>query len=288
MARPHIEFFQSQALAWESGSGVGWYQDVQRKLLSRDEGTGATSALLCYPPGWSRTHSEYLAADEEFFVLDGTLTINGRDYTEQCYGHLPEGFVRQSGSSEEGAVVLTFLSAEPATHAGAAPEGLYDPKRLVEYVNALETELSTDVSVLGVELTDEIEDGFSGFAHVLFREDPYTHDQTWMLAARPLWKGGVIEIHPVVEEMYLVAGDLATDRGLMMPGAYFWRPPGLAHGPFGSKTGNLLFFRTVGGPLSTEFQPGDEVFSWEPAHAPVLPPELAHLGRLPGEESRCF
>ncbi len=288
MARPHIEFFQSQALGWASSGWAGWYQEVQRKLLSLDDESGATSSLLRYPQHWRRDGAEYLTADEEFFVLDGSLTINGREYTEQCYGHLPAGFSRQSANSETGAIVLTFLSAEPVSHSGAAPEGLYDSSRLVEYINALETELSTDVSVLGVELTDEIEDGFSGFAHVLFREDPYTHDQTWMLSARPLWKGGVIEIHPVVEEMYLVAGDMATNTGLMMPGAYFWRPPGIAHGPFGSKTGNLMFFRTLGGPLSTEFEPGDSVFSWEPAHAPVLPPELAHLGSIPGVESKCF
>ena len=59
------------------------------------------------------------------------------------------------------------------------------------------------------------------------------------------------EIHPVVEEMYLLAGEVHGDRGIMRPGAYFWRPPFVPHGPYGTQTGNLYFFRTRGGGLST-------------------------------------
>ena len=288
MTRPHIEFVQSQALPWKTSPWTGVYQDTEIKQLSVDTETGATSLLVKYPEGWARTDSEHVLADQEFFVLAGDLTINERCYTEQCYGHLPAGFQREHSSSDSGAVVLTFLSATPITETGVAAEGIYDENRLVEYVNALETTLSTDVSVLGVEVTEEIEEGFSGFAHVLFREDPYTHDQTWMLAARPLWQGGVIEIHPVVEEMYLVAGDLAANTGLMKPGAYFWRPPGERHGPFGSKTGNLMFFRTLGGPLDTVFEPGQDVFTWSPDHQPILPEEFEQFGQKAGQESRCY
>jgi len=49
----------------------------------------------------------------------------------------------------------------------------------------------------------------------------------------------------------------------MTPGAYFWRPPGIDHGPYGSLTGTLALFRTVDGPLQTSY--GDamrEAFDW--------------------------
>ena len=287
MGRPHTEFIQSQALPWAPSPYGGRFAGTEVKMLSRDEATGAASLLVKYPSGFTRDEAEYLAADEELFVLDGAITINGQAYTQMCYAHLPAGFGRTATHSD-GAIVLTFVSAEPGTEAGEAPEGLYDPSRLVQLVDVLNTEPSTDLRTLDVDQTDEMVESFSAFAHILFREDPYSHDQTWLLAARPLWQGNVIEIHPVVEEMYLVAGDMAGERGLMKAGAYFWRPPGLRHGPFGSKTGNLMFFRTQGGPLRTEFLPGADVFTWTPEHKPVLPAEMAPYGQQAAAESTCF
>ena len=289
MSRPHTEFIQSQALPWQPSPYGGRFEGTEMKVLSRDADTGAASLLVKYPAGFSREAPEYLTADEELFVLDGALTIDDRHYSEMCYGHLPAGYGRSSSESGvSGAVVLTFVSAEPETKPGEAPAGLYDPARLVGQVDVLNKPLSTDLRTLDVDQTDAMVESFSAFAHILFREDPVTHDQTWLLSARPLWQGDVIEIHPVVEEMYLVAGDMAGERGLMKAGAYFWRPPGLRHGPFGSKTGNLMFFRTQGGPLRTEFEPGADVFTWDPAHRPVLPDELAAYGQEAGEESVCW
>ena len=287
MSRPHTEFIQSQALPWQPSPYGGRFAGTEVKVMSRDAETGAASLLVKHPAGFSRQGPEYLNADEELFVLDGSLQINGLDYTEMCYAHLPAGFARESTSSD-GAVVLTFVSAQPETQAGPAPADLYDATRLVERIDVLNTDLSTDLRTLDIDQTDEIVESFSAFAHILFREDPYTNDQTWLLAARPLWQGNVIETHPVVEEMYLVAGDQAGERGLMKAGAYFWRPPGLRHGPFGSKTGNLMFFRTQGGPLRTEFEPGADVFTWNPEHRPVLPEEMAPYGQTPGRDSVCY
>jgi len=97
------------------------------------------------------------------------------------------------------------------------------------------------------------------------------------LAARALRHGQKCEIHPVVEEMYLLGGEIIGPQGHMMPGAYFWRPPGLPHGPFGAKGGSLLLHRTIGGPLSTTYADAPAPFDWHPAYNPILPPELDHL-----------
>ena len=287
MGRPHIEFIQSQALAWAPSPWQGLYGYTEVKVLSRDEGSGETSNLIRYPAGWSRTDPEYLAVDEELYVLGGELTINGVSYGEACYAHLPAGFARQSASATDGAAVLTFLSGVPEGGPGAAPDGLYDEARLVTRIDALASDFSTEFTVLGVEPEDAISDGLSAAAFLLLREDPHDREQTWILAARPFWVGGVEEIHPVVEEMYLVTGEMMADTGLMKPGAYFWRPPGERHGPFGSKSGNTMFFRTKGGPLSTMFPDTGREFSWTPEHQPILPPELKQLGAEPGVETLC-
>jgi hypothetical protein len=72
--------------------------------------------------------------------------------------------------------------------------------------------------------------------------------------------------------MFLLAGEVHGDRGLMRPGAYFWRPPHVPHGPYGSLTGNIYFFRTKGGPLSTTYVEPRRPFRWWPDHDPILPP----------------
>ena len=282
MPRPHIEFIQSQALPWAPHAGT------EVKILSRDNDTGESSSLVRYPAGWQRQNEDYLSEDEELFVLGGSLNINGNHYTERCYAHLPAGYPRHDASSEEGAVVLTFLSGDPKVIVGEAAPDLYCQSRLVERIDTLSTPLSTDFTVLGVAETDSIMDGLQVCAYILLREDPHSHEQTWILCAMPLWQGDVEEIHPVVEEMYLVTGEMMTDTGLMMPGAYFWRPPGMRHGPFGSKTGNTMFFRTKGGPLSTVFPAAGEQFSWTPEHRPVLPPELSQYAQVPGQETAPY
>ena len=86
--------------------------------------------------------------------------------------------------------------------------------------------------------------------------------------------------------MYLLEGEMAGNLGIMRAGAYFWRPPEVKHGPYGSKTGSLILFRSRGGPLSTTFYDDGE-FSWSPPHRPVLPAGLQGLGGQPwaGAES---
>ncbi len=96
------------------------------------------------------------------------------------------------------------------------------------------------------------------------------------------------EVHPTVEEMYLLAGEVHGNRGVMRPGAYFWRPASEPHGPFGTQTGNLYFFRTQGGQTvrrrtSTPIGRSD----WWPDYDPVLPAELQpYRGEAPNGARR--
>lgn len=273
MSRPRIEFVQSQQLPWSGEPLAAVRPGTEARILSKDSDTGACSLLVRYPAGWRRDVTEHLLVDEEFLVIDGSLTVGGITYGEKGFAHLPVNATRSGmAAGDTGAVVLTFFSATPALSPGAAPAAP-DPARLVEGVDAYR-----------VPYTGNFHPEFPpGAGRKKLYDDPVTGDQSWILGTLGMRWAERAERHPVVEEMYLLAGEVHGNLGVMRPGAYFWRPPEIAHGPYGSKTGNIYFFRTKGGPLSTEYEDAAKPFHWNPEHRPVLPPEMASFGgAIPG------
>ncbi len=63
---------------------------------------------------------------------------------------------------------------------------------------------------------------------------------------------------------------------------------GEPHGPYGSLTGNLYFFRTKGGKLATEYRQPERPFHWWPSYDPVLPEELRAAAGEAEPGPRCF
>jgi len=81
MGRPFIEFIQSQQLPWVEKSYVTEIRPgVLVRELSLDAESGGCSLLLKYPENYLHSDSHYLNADEEFFVIDGEITIDGQKY----------------------------------------------------------------------------------------------------------------------------------------------------------------------------------------------------------------
>ena len=238
------------------------------KRLSVDPESGASSALVEFPAGWHRSGTGHYLVDEEVYLLSGDLTVSGVRYTEHCYSFLPAGYTRSASHSENGALAIAFYSGEPRWHAGEAPAGTLDERRLVRHLNLFDE-----------PWTGNFHPQFPvGAGRKWLRRDPVTTDETWILGTLPLRHGRKPEKHPVVEEMYLISGELIGPQGVMRPGAYFWRPPEAWHGPYGSKTGCLMLFRTVGGPLSTIYTEEEQDFDWNPeGYHPILPAELQDL-----------
>lgn len=264
MPRPHIEFVQSQHLPFVPGALGGARAGLAAKVLSRDPESGATSSLVQVPPGWQADGA--LNTDEEFLVLEGDLTVAGTALGPFGYAHLPAGSANAL-ASVHGAVAVWFLDAEPRAEA----PGPFDPARRVV------------LDATTVPYTGNFHPEFPAGAgrKWLFR-DPAGGEETWLLGTMALRNAARQEVHPVVEEMFLIAGEVHSDRGIMRPGAYFWRPPGIAHGPFGTRTGNLYLFRTVGGALATSYIDSAHEFRWDPPYDAALPPELeAARGEAP-------
>jgi hypothetical protein len=268
LSRPWIEFIQSQHLPWQREDLGGMRPGVDIRQLSADQESGACSLLVRYPAGWKCVAGP-LAVDDEFLVLEGSLEIGEREYAPMTYAHLPAGFDAGARGSRHGAVVLEFFSGRPAP--GRRDAG-FDERRLVLHQDTFQ-----------VPYTGNFHPEFPpGAGRKLLYMDPATRDTTWILGTLPMRWAERAEIHPTVEEMYLISGEVHGNRGVMRPGAYFWRPPSKPHGPYGTRTGNLYLFRTKGGVLSTDYVEPERKFRWWPEFDPVLPPELeAYRGEGP-------
>ncbi len=274
MGRHHIEFVQAQALPWQNGVAGGSARlDVETKTLSIDRDTGAATCIVRYPAGWTRDAPESLTTDEEFYVLDGALTINAIEYGPDTYAHLPAGFERECAAAPDGAVALTFFDGPVDRSLRQGPGFRED--RLVTKVSAAEGDWgNADVDAMGLTEISSTSRLLSLFT------DPVGGDISYLAGVVPFKPIAPPERHPVVQEFYVLGGTLAGNCGIMQAGAYCWRPPMVTHGPYGSPTGALILLRSVGGPLTTELD-APVPHTYQPEHKPVLPPELAACGATP-------
>lgn len=268
MARPHIEFIQCQVIPFTKGLYGGSRDEIETRTLSIDDTDGSSSTILRYPAGWSRNTPHVLQADEEIFVLEGAMTINGVTYTKHCYAHLPKGYVRTNHSTEKGAVVLTFFSAEPAAEDRGSSTDDFDDRKLIELIDTQKMSPHTGKR----KHMNSGDWDPSGTTHKKLYEDPDTGELTWLIGMAPGWWTAKAEIHPVVEEEFAILGDICFPIGVMRDGGYFWRPPGIEHGPFATWGGSLHLCRCKGGPFATDWQETDGP-DWHPEYRPILPPE---------------
>lgn len=265
MSRPHIEFIPSQLIPWRDGLYDDGRPGVLTRVLSKDDETGACSLVIRYPSGWSRPGPEHLQADEEIFVLEGELSCGEIVYGKHDYAHWPAGYPRTQMSARSGAVVLTFFSTEPVLVEGSG-DG-YDERRLVKHI---------DTRAVSAHLGERKHMNSAGFDHAgtthkgLFH-DPDSGDRSWLVGLAPYWSTTKAETHPVCEEEFAIYGDICMPNGIMHAGAYFWRPPHIQHGPFGTVGGTLHFCRAKGGTFATEFEDKPDGLNWDPDYQPILP-----------------
>ncbi len=269
--RPHVEFVQAQMLPWRRVPLGAARPDSEYKFLSRDAETGACTCLTRYAPGWSREGDEFMSATEEFYVLEGAIEINGIQFGTDHYGYLPRGVLRRTMSSPQGAVVLTFFDAQPDTHPVTADTVLNE----AEILHCDVLHMPWDMRVNDSKLAH------LGISRKDLRTDPVTGERTFLSMmlphSEPPGSQGPRESHPIVEESFMIAGSLVGPQGEMHAGAYFWRPPGIPHGPFGTRWGAVALIRFVGGRHVNIWSADEAPFDFHQPYDPVLPPELEHL-----------
>ena len=274
MARPHIEFIQTQVLPWKDLGADSSRPGAQGKSLSFDPETRAATVIMQYPSDWDLPKAHYLDSDEEFYVMEGALWIGSVEYTKGDYAYLPAGMPRPSMHSTTGATVMTFHEGNHRTVYAEAPVGMYDPARLIAKVESEKMSWGHPSDPIVAATANNA-------GRKLLREDPARGDRTWLLQFGPddpaKMTHGRIETHPVVEEVFLIEGEISMPYGTLKPGAYFWRPPHIEHGPVGTRKGLFGLFRCKGGPLTTHWSDEEVPIEWNPRYTPTLPPHLTQL-----------
>ena len=281
--RPQTEFIQAQMLPWRRIPPGAARPDAEYKFLSRDPDDGACTCLIRYAPGWARQADEDLDTAEEFYVLDGELEVNGLTFKADHYGHIPKYALRHSMSTRGGAVVLTFFDAQPQFHT----EGSFDaPVVAGPLLHRDVLHMPWDMKVNDVKLAH------LGISRKDLRVDPITGERSFLSMmlphSEPPGSHGPRESHPIVEECFVIAGSLVGPHGEMHAGAYFWRPPGIPHGPFGTRWGCVALIRFVGGRHVNVWTADEAAFDFHQAYSPVLPPEHAHLSSMPWAPPKAY
>ncbi|MDX2144595.1 MAG: hypothetical protein SFV19_14665 [Rhodospirillaceae bacterium] len=274
MARPHICFVQAQSLPWSASGFATLGIQVDVKVLSRDDATGAVTEIMRLPKGMTLTGPMHFPSVFEFLVLDGALRVGARVYAKDSYAYLPAGYNWSGMVSENGAILLAMFGATPTPTPGPAPVGRYQADKLIEYINVYDLDWKTGIegSVTGKPLSPTI------FTKKL-RVDSDTQEQTFLYSALPHHPPPKVMpgkfTHPMIEEVFVLSGEYVFgDVGKMGPGGYCWWRENEWHGPAGSEVGYNLLIRVHGGPLVNKFSAEAAPFGYRPNHQPALPPEL--------------
>ena len=107
------------ALEWQTAPMPGSNGPVELARLPL-LGDQAFRAFVRFPPGWARPDAGHYVVPEEFMVLEGDLTLNGRTWHEGGYAWIPAGRVRKGSRSTGGCLAFAWFGGVPRWVAGDA------------------------------------------------------------------------------------------------------------------------------------------------------------------------
>ena len=258
MARDLMEFYFTQHLPWKTSDGPGHFPGTHCKVLSEDDETAELTQLCRLSSQWRQVLE--LDFELEVYVLDGALRLNGTHLHRDCYARVPPR-ERIEIASDGGAVMLCWLNAAPT----ANPDDVGVTVR-----NVLETPWDTTgvpdgLDYMGIRRKFLNVEAATGMVRTfLLFTMPHNSPPGWTCRQ---------ETHPCAEEGFMLAGDLAGPHGVMTTGAYFWRPQGVVHGPYGSRNGSLTLIRFREGMLHVDWH-DEHRLTFDPPFHPALPPRL--------------
>jgi len=225
--RRDVDFIQSQDVSWSIAPTGEFAAGEMTRILSRDDSDGAVTEIVRF----HNRQAGYLVAGADIYILEGDGTLNGERVAGGQYVYLPAGV---EIDWRPGTRMTAFFGsfAEPTLSAVARPGDRGEPR------------------IVAPDLLPWIPAGWAdegtldaGAAMKWLRSD--TGPGLVLLSGMlPGWKSEKVESHPIFEESFKLVGDILMGaRGVMRPGAYFYRPPNVAHGPLYSRSGTMSLIR---------------------------------------------
>lgn len=83
---------------------------VRLVRLHVDPATKASVSLVQFPAGWRRPGVGHYLSGEEFFVLQGSLTVSGQEYLPGSWAWIPPYASRSDSCADSGALALAWFS----------------------------------------------------------------------------------------------------------------------------------------------------------------------------------
>lgn len=248
--RPHVELIDEKDLLWHPAEFLKATGEAKQQNLSYDEEDGSCSLKVEFVTDWERPAGIH-AAQTEWYVLSGKVTINDTVLGEGGYWCAPKGVLTPSITVEAGTQILLFReygdwAFELATENGPdAKDGAEFVIKDASKMDWYDIEHPDHGSPMDFDRGGTPVPGL--FIKLLYR-DPETGFYTRLIKAKPGWREHPLAHHPCYEEAYCLEGEFDYNFGVMTPGQYFFRPAGVRHGDFtaGEKDGCTWILRCDG------------------------------------------
>ncbi|MFC4852201.1 DUF4437 domain-containing protein [Actinophytocola glycyrrhizae] len=244
--RSDVDFVDSADVPWErpAEGEFGVAGGGRRRVLSRDPGDGAATAVQRVIDA----QRGVLAAEADIYVLSGGGVLNGEPIAVNDYVHVAAGAEVDLVPGVRGLVLYCGFWAPPAFGPGAGDRGGV----AVTHTERLQWTPAT--------WSGEVELRPGAMLKTLRRDD---RAYIYLAAMMPGWRSESEEAHPVYEESYKIYGDvLMGARGVMREGSYFFRSPGVFHGPLYSRGGTMSFIRSDAA-TTTEYRDPPPGGAWD-------------------------
>ncbi|MGN2637804.1 DUF4437 domain-containing protein [Nocardia takedensis] len=229
--RPHVELIDEKDLIWHHAEFRHATGTAEQRNLSYDEEDGSASLKVRFTSDWSRPAGVH-AADTEWFVLSGSLTIGDRELGPEGYWTAPAGVLTPPITVAAGTEILLFR--EFADWAFEPADADRDTVRADQVLVVLDS-----AAMPWIDVADGSPMRFDlggtpvpGLYIKLLHRDAETGFYTRLIKAKPGWREQPLAHHPCSEEAYCLDGGFDYNYGQMWPGAYFWRPALIRHGDF--------------------------------------------------------
>ncbi len=246
--RPYVPRVRSRDVVPVAGETflAGLAPGTQLRVLSRDPGNGALTAIWEIPPRWVHERPFSLAGGEALFVLDGDFSKGSCHYGRGHYayraGGTPQGFME----SVRGARLLMMWDAAPRLlPAGSIPLA---PGESLEWVDGNAVD----------EMPTPVEGPPAGITVRILRRDASSGGMTLIVSIPPGWEELRSEHHDCVEESFKLSGDIWLRENhrpqVLEADDYFFRPPRIKHGPMRTRQGTASLIR-FSGPVVNHYGP---------------------------------